>query len=42
LRAQGPFIGGAVAALGWALQAAAPGWAVSRWLAPRLDAAGLA
>lgn len=40
LRAQGPVIGGALAALGWALQAAAPGWAVARWLAPRLDAAG--
>lgn len=40
LRARAPAIGGTIAALGWALQAAAPAWAVARWLAPRLDAAG--
>ena len=40
LRAQAPAIGGAIAAAGWALEAAAPGWALARWLAARLDAAG--
>jgi hypothetical protein len=40
LRHQAPAIGGAIAAVGWALQAAAPGWALARWLAARLDAAG--
>ncbi len=40
LRARAPAIGGSIAALGWALQAGAPGWALARWLAARLDAAG--
>lgn len=40
VRAHARAIGGAVAAAGWALQAAAPAWALARWLAPRLDAAG--
>jgi hypothetical protein len=40
LRDHAPAIGGAIAGLGWALLAAAPGWAVARWLATRLDAAG--
>ena len=40
LRAQAPAIGAVIGALGWALQAAAPGWALARWLGPRLDAAG--
>jgi hypothetical protein len=39
LRGHAPVIGGAVQALGWALHLAAPGWALARWLAPRLDAA---
>ncbi len=40
VRAHASSIGGAIAALGWALQAAAPGWSVARWLAARLDGAG--
>lgn len=40
LRSQAPIIGGAIAAAGWALQAAAPGWVLVRWLSARLDAAG--
>ncbi len=40
LRAHAPAIGAAIAAAGWALQALAPGWALARWIAARLDAAG--
>jgi len=36
-----PAIGGTVQAIGWSLHLAAPGWALARWLAPRLDAAAL-
>ena len=39
LRPQASLIGGTIAAAGWALQAAAPGWVLVRWLAARLDAA---
>jgi hypothetical protein len=39
LRGHAPAIGGAILAAGWALQLLAPGWALARWLAPRLDAA---
>jgi len=40
LRAHAAGIGGAIAAAGWTLQALGPGWALGRWLAARLDAAG--
>ena len=39
LRGHAPAIGGVIGALGWALHLAAPGWALARWLALRLDAA---
>ena len=39
LRGHAPLVGGAVQAVGWALHLAAPGWALARRLAPRLDAA---
>lgn len=39
LRGHAPTIGGAIGLLGWALHVAAPGWALVRWLALRLDAA---
>ncbi len=40
VRAHARAVGGTIAAAGWALQAAAPAWAVWRWLSARLDAAG--
>ncbi len=40
LRAQGGAIGGIIQALGWALQVAAPAWAVAAWLRRRLGEAG--
>jgi antitoxin (DNA-binding transcriptional repressor) of toxin-antitoxin stability system len=39
LRGHAPAVGGAIGLLGWALHLAAPGWALVRWLTPRLDAA---
>lgn len=39
LRGHAPAVGAVIGALGWALHLAAPGWALARWLAPRLDAA---
>jgi hypothetical protein len=39
LRHQAPVIGGSIRALGWALEAAAPGWVVARWLGVRVGAA---
>jgi len=38
LRHRARFIGGAIAAAGWALQGLAPCWLVARWLGPRLGA----
>jgi hypothetical protein len=40
VRGHATAIGGTIAAAGWALQALGPGWALGRWLAARLDAAG--
>lgn len=40
IRASAPALGGALVAIGWTLEAAAPAWAVSRFLSQRLDAAG--
>lgn len=40
VRSHARAIGGAISAAGWALQAAAPAWALWRWLSARLDAAG--
>ena len=42
LRAHASAIGGTISAVGWGLQAAAPAWALGRWLSARLDAAGRA
>jgi hypothetical protein len=39
LRGHAPAVGGAIGLLGWTLHLAAPGWALARWIAPRLDAA---